>query len=451
MKRQATFIAINGMCLLLLLVNELTGPEDWLFVLFLVLAVWLVFVSFTKAWPTLLLTFSLLAATALPLVFAIYFDESVVLMGPVRSMFHTDQNLRIALLVVAAQVTCLLSFPLLLRNDGRGLTDRFPLPVVGPTQLRRFRWASAILLVALSVLANPSQLVFVGIYGSEDFFGETVLIGGWSLIFVIYFSYYAVVTQFQRYTDYLLSLGLVGYWLAHGNRSEVLGIVVIVALALLAGAVRRRHGVVSFERLRIGASTITWPNLLKALFALIIGVTVFQVVGNVRSLEVDDIREASVADLLGGSERTDIAVAISTVGPAVYALTASVGLIEDDVIEYQYGRTYVDYLLRTFPSNWPLPFDRPDDIALLLMREAQTLGGVHFGGEAYINFGIYGAYFFAFLYGLFLSWVFVRSRHSVLFATLNATLLMLAPRIVWYGNIYLYKTLVLILLIALAL
>jgi hypothetical protein len=222
-----------------------------------------------------------------------------------------------------------------------------------------------------------------------------------------------------------------------------------MVLALVASTMQRRHGIVSFERLRVSLRTIRWPALVKSLCALAIGVAVFQIVGNVRSMGLEDIRQASLYELLGGSESAEVAIAISTVGPAVYALTASIGLIEDDVLKYQYGRTYLDYLLRTFPENWALPFDRPDDIALLLMSEAQTLGGAHFGGEAYINFGIYGTYCFAFLYGLFLYWVFLKSRHSILVATLNAALLMLAPRIVWYGNIYLYKALLLFLLVAL--
>jgi hypothetical protein len=373
-----------------------------------------------RTWKSILgLSIACLAVTAIPLCGSVYFGSNLIRPNLIRSYFLVEPYTRAALFLVLVQCLSMAAFAHSAGNSAVNVTWK-------AFSGRGHRYSLMAVITALSFLSNPSRLIFGGDYGSDDYFRQSALIGGWPLLFVVAFSYYVFRYRFAGHGDLLFTAAIVLVWLLHGNRGEVFVILWLVAVFRITAAqtVRARAVVVA---------------------AVLAGVVLFQIVGVLRSAG-PDLGQALLSMLSGESSLFLVpgqGLREATFAPAAYALVATIGLIDVGVFRYRWGVSFAEYLLRTLPASWDVPWERPSDLAQELILRASTIGGSHFGSEPYWNFGVFGAAAYAALYAVFLLYVGRRAQGSAFYGVLALSLAILAPRIMWYGNIYLYKLLIL--------
>lgn len=374
----------------------------------------------------------LVLATALPLVVTLVTGWPIVALrgDAVRSAFHNSEWVAMALAVMAAQCVALIV---------AGVFKRRALPGVRTlSEARKINWpaaqvwAAGSLMILSTVLANQSGNILLGNYEDEGFHAATGWFNGWPIIYCVASAWFFLVRPKQAWLFCLVWYGVIAFWLFHGNRSEIL-MQAVLPLALLA------------TRYADGRYKIDFRGLPVTVLALVLILGLFEAVGYVRShatmadtaapATLGEIAERSINVAQNSTER---GVTISTIGPSAYTLVATIGLVETGEMQTLYGAGYLQYIYRTFPSRLGLFPDRQEDLSEVLMERAHTLGGAHFGTEAYLNLGIVGAILFAYLMAKYLGALAHRSN-NLFFAVWLLSLVFYGPRIVWYGNIYLYK------------
>lgn len=257
---------------------------------------------------------------------------------------------------------------------------------------------------------------------SESLASRTSLAwGGWPLLYVVSTSLIIVKLTSMNNALRKISFGIIAlevlYFLAHGNRSEVL----IVALFCAA------HLILKKSSLHGNSS-----NLKNIALAITIGV-LFYVVG--------EMRDGS--ESIGGLLRGDY-LYLSTISGSLWSQIATTSL--HSPYGEAFGETYTYYLKNILPSFVPAPWDKGEPITSFV-SDASIVGGIGLWGEAYINFGIFGVLAFIYLFTLFYLIILRRARTSLYYSVFLISLALYMPRILLYDIIYLVKLIFLFVLI----
>lgn len=132
---------------------------------------------------------------------------------------------------------------------------------------------------------------------------------------------------------------------------------------------------------------VTWQLSIAAIPILFI----FDVWGAIRG----ELYSSTIADQLEqysffSSEMSGIYHA-GTISPVASTFANTLFMVQEGIIDLKYGMTYFEYILRS-PPEFLYP-DRPKDYAWIFADYGFTSGGGFFEiGEAYLNFGVLGAF-----------------------------------------------------------
>lgn len=370
---------------------------------------------------------ALLLVTALPLLIAYYGGAPIIAMSNIRIHFHREEWIATALAVVLFQSAMLIACT----TPGRSYTAMASLLLLGKRRSTLFISLCVAGMVLFSVLSNQTETIFHGTYGTHQFYSDKGWFSGWPLLFVVASALFFYATRMERRRDYVVMYVVIAYWLFYGNRSEVF------IQALLPILIYISRGTYTRSAINSDASNLRkWllvRRLISGSIAVLLIVTMFQGLGFFR--ESGTVQGAIDT---GHSVAQSRGLAISTIGPSSYTLVAAVGLTHDSSYGYKYGRTYLDYLYRILPSKLNL-FDKKEDIADLFIAEANAIGGAHFGAEAYLNGGLVGSVIFAAIVAILLNRLSLSAVNDDLSLVFLLSLIFYFPRFVFYGNIYVYK------------
>lgn len=185
----------------------------------------------------------------------------------------------------------------------------------------------------------------------------------------------------------------------------------------------------------------------------LVGIVLFvtmQIMGLIRSApnflsfdEIIDILILGFTQLLVNSD-SGIMFYQGTVNDIATTFSGTIMMLKENMIDYYYGGSYFDYILRTPPSI--LYPDRPQDLAWIFANHGLTSGGGYFElAEAYLNFGVLGAFIVPFIISFLLSSsfkMFVLNKYSIFHSILLFSLLSGFMRGVLYQTFTFYKAVV---------
>lgn len=133
-----------------------------------------------------------------------------------------------------------------------------------------------------------------------------------------------------------------------------------------------------------------------------------------------------------------------TVNDIATTFSGTIMMLKENMIDYYYGSSYFDYILRT-PPEFLYP-GRPEDLAWIFVNHGLTSGGGYFElAEAYLNFGVLGAFIVPFIISFVLSSsfkMFVLNKYSIFHSILLFSLLSGFMRGVLYQTFTFYKAVV---------
>jgi hypothetical protein len=418
LKNNAIIFIITNIVLVLNFLNYFGGDISLFYISYITFSLIIVYsivLNHTKLSTITGIYFFILLLTLVPII-QIVFGIREYLMGgnSIRFNLHTDVNIHKTFFIILFQMATVASFLFLTKHMNYVNSNVI--------EFNKLRWSIGIII--LSILSNPSNMITTHQYGAEDFgsAGGSFLIAGWSSILVIVYAYYAFKTQLRTNYDVILSFIIIIFGLLHGNRSEVFGIVILLFVFKYS-------------------SNLNLKTKLFWFFTIFILGAIFQIIGIVRGLESDKLMV--LFNILDGDfsflADTTTGIHISTVDAIDYSLMSIISIVDNGEIDYHYGLSIFDYLKRTLPGGIPVPYDRPQDFGAIVADMTTARGGVHFAGEAYWNGSILGVYIYT-LFVMFLVLFFNNNFNTTsLIGTFALVLIMISPRVLWYGNIYLYK------------
>lgn len=144
---------------------------------------------------------------------------------------------------------------------------------------------------------------------------------------------------------------------------------------------------------------------------------------------------------LGNAATMSDVVYSGTLGPITTTFANTVYLIKDNSLSFIYGQGYLDFILRT-PPQFLYP-DRPKDYALMFPDYGLSSGGGFFElAEAYLNFGVFGAFLMPFLISVSISFIYFRAQKSsgIFYVFALSSILCVWLRGAWYQTFAYYKS-----------
>jgi hypothetical protein len=200
------------------------------------------------------------------------------------------------------------------------------------------------------------------------------------------------------------------FFLAHGNRSEILVQLCFIIIYL-------------FGKFKIFLTEVRISVI--QLLAIFFSILLFYVVGEIRDGSFDGIfiidRGYLYLSTLSGSMWSQIALT---------STYSSMGTL--------FGSTYLDHFANITPSFIPVPWERAPEAASFLI-DGETIGGMGFWGEAFLNFGIPGVIIYSFLFMLIIRYYIYCASDSVFASIFLFSILFYLPRIFLYDFVYLFK------------
>ena len=177
---------------------------------------------------------------------------------------------------------------------------------------------------------------------------------------------------------------------------------------------------------------------------------VMQIMGMLRSalsfLSFDEILKIisrGFVQIFEGS-RSGVMFYQGTVNDIATTFSGTIMMLKENTIDYYYGSSYLDYILRT-PPQFMYP-NRPEDLAWIFVNNGFTSGGGFFElAEAYLNFGLLGAFIVPFIISFVFSSsfkIFVLNKYSIFHSILLFSLLSGFMRGVLYQTFTFYKAIV---------
>jgi hypothetical protein len=183
---------------------------------------------------------------------------------------------------------------------------------------------------------------------------------------------------------------------------------------------------------------------LKILSILAILYGFMKFIGKIRHLKALSIEDlvrilTSVYDI---SNENKILFFQGTLNDIATTFSGTIMLVKEGYLDFHYGSTYFDYLSRTPPSF--LNLTNPQIPALYFRDFGFTTGGAFFElGEAYINFGILGAFITPLVVSGWISFAmkkFLERQYSLKAALFLFAVLAVMLRGFWYQSFVFYKT-----------
>ncbi len=181
---------------------------------------------------------------------------------------------------------------------------------------------------------------------------------------------------------------------------------------------------------------------IKYIVPILILYALLQFIGKIRS-GYDRIGSVTISNLFfSPSSESGMALYQGTINDIAATFSGTIMLLQKNLVDFQYGKTYFEFLLRT-PPAFIYP-DRPEGFALKFEKLGFTSGGGFFElAEAYLNFGALGAFIVPFSISLIISYAYKQFttnmyslKHSILFFSIIASYI----RGLMYQNFVLYKS-----------
>src|SRR5450830_988404 len=132
-----------------------------------------------------------------------------------------------------------------------------------------------------------------------------------------------------------------------------------------------------------------------------------------------------------------------TLGPIATTFANVIALFNRNSLDFLYGSSYFDYLLRT-PPEFLYP-DRPLDYATMFPQYGLSSGGGFFGlAEAYLNFGLVGAFIVPLSISFIIAFVYFRAQKNfgIFYIFVLSSILCVWVRGSWYQTFAFYKSFV---------
>jgi len=177
---------------------------------------------------------------------------------------------------------------------------------------------------------------------------------------------------------------------------------------------------------------------------------IMQIMGMLRSAlnyltfdEIIVVIKNGFSAIMEGS-RSGILFYQGTINDIATTFSGIIYMIQHHIINYYYGNSYLDYILRT-PPKFLYP-DRPESLAWIFVNHGFTSGGGFFElAEAYLNFGVMGAFIVPFVISFLLGCaykLFVNNKYSIFYSILLFSFLSGFMRGVLYQSFSFYKAIV---------
>lgn len=302
---------------------------------------------------------------------------------------------------------------------------------------------SILFIGALIIKSHGSLVISGGSYGSEEE-KSTMLVSNLNIIANILF--YTLILMYFKFKDiykidkkkYLYSIFFLFFYLfifaefLRGVRMDALnGIFGSIILYLIY----------TNKKLKIT------PIIFIGGVVLFV---VMQIMGMLRSAlsflsfdEILDVISRGFVQIFEGS-RSGVMFYQGTVNDIATTFSGTIMMLKENTIDYYYGSSYLDYILRT-PPQFMYP-NRPEDLAWIFVNNGFTSGGGFFElAEAYLNFGLLGAFIVPFIISFVFSSsfkIFVLNKYSIFHSILLFSLLSGFMRGVLYQTFTFYKAIV---------
>lgn len=302
---------------------------------------------------------------------------------------------------------------------------------------------SILFIGALIIKSHGSLVISGGSYGSEEE-KSTMLVSNLNIIANILF--YTLILMYFKFKDiykidkkkYLYSIFFLFFYLfifaefLRGVRMDALnGIFGSIILYLIY----------TNKKLKIT------PIIFIGGVVLFV---VMQIMGMLRSAlsflsfdEILDVISRGFVQIFEGS-RSGVMFYQGTVNDIATTFSGTIMMLKENTIDYYYGSSYLDYILRT-PPQFMYP-NRPEDLAWIFVNNGFTSGGGYFElAEAYLNFGLLGAFIVPFIISFVFSSsfkIFVLNKYSIFHSILLFSLLSGFMRGVLYQTFTFYKAIV---------
>jgi hypothetical protein len=282
-----------------------------------------------------------------------------------------------------------------------------------------------IIWIGILSAASYGPPIWDGVYASDGAEGQ--LLGNLQSMGIIFLTLAFISAKRLKENRYrLLSLFLIGYlliWgiLIRGGRLEFLSglLTIFIATQVSEG----KSPVISFKKyLYLAGAAVLMEvfGYLRATLASTPAETMFEM-----------YQRFYESGLIFAGTLSGIASTFANV----------LHMIRYEVVDFQYGLPYLEYILRS-PPQFLYP-DRPRDLSSIFeIYSYASMGGFFELAEAYLNFGVVGV----FLVPFFLSWLIayiykqsIRGHNFSFFLLLG--LISVFPRGAWYQSFAYYKSL----------
>lgn len=130
-----------------------------------------------------------------------------------------------------------------------------------------------------------------------------------------------------------------------------------------------------------------------------------------------------------------------TLGPITTTFANTVYLVQQNELDFIYGRSYLEFFLRS-PPEFLYP-DRPLDYATIFPQYGLSSGGGFFElAEAYLNFGLVGAFIMPLLITFVISFLYFQTKRGagLFYVFALSSLLAIWMRGAWYQTFAYYKS-----------
>lgn len=327
----------------------------------------------------------------------------------IRASVFSDSNTEIVVLL-AAQMVYVLTL----------LTYRVP----GNASLLRknhetFYWVFLGIIVLASFLINRFSFIGDSVYvGNQNEYW-----GGLPAIFVIFLSAWMLLNR-EYGVRFILIFGvIIVYWLATGNRSEIL-VASMTGLAFFL-----------FSSLRLESAHSRFVAFAGSMVAAFVA---FSAIGLIRSVSTDAFSQDLLSSLLAGAVRED-RLHISTVGASIYSALSAIDIAGS--YGYNYGYHFVSQFVNVVPSFVPTPWDRYEDPFERYHSSYDIIGGFGILGESYMSFGWFGPMLVSVIFVLLLRALAKQAAHSFLAAWCLLAFCFYSQRLFYYGYVYAHNLL----------
>lgn len=282
-------------------------------------------------------------------------------------------------------------------------------------------WTLFGLALIVSFFINRTSFVFSGGYAGNI----NEYWSGLPAIFVTFMSAWCLFYKKSGIVFLICLNSIILYWIATGNRSEVLSLFVFGNVSYL-----------------ISSPMVKSPALRNIALASVImlGFLIFALVGIIRGESTGGGGQSLVVSIFSQMVQED-RINVSTVGSSVYSGLVAFHISLEEGLYY--GQTIFGQFLNIIPSFFETPWGRYENPYFSYSGLYQTMGGFGILGESFLNFGIVGPVVF----GAFFAWLLrnlaMRASGSFFSSWFLLAFAIYSQRFFYYGYVYLHNMIIL--------